>query len=101
MSYPSTPKASPLPRGEGQGEGSGARLAPKPFRRALRREATPAERKLWTLLRDRRFSQYKMRRQHTIRPYTADFYCHASKVVIEEAMSVPHLASLPEGEGTS
>lgn len=77
------PTESPLPVGEGQGEGSEGRLAPKPFRRALRRASTAAERKLWSLLRDRRFSHYKIRRQHTIGPYTVDFYCHSARVVIE------------------
>ena len=77
------PRASPLPLGEGQGEGANKPLSDQDFRRALRKEATPAEKRLWSLLRDRRFADHKFRRQHTIGPYTVDFYCHSLELVIE------------------
>ena len=78
-----SPTSSPLPEGEGQGEGSEGRLAPTPFRRALRRASTPAERKLWSLLRSRQLAGLKVRRQHTVGPYTVDFYCHEAGLAVE------------------
>lgn len=53
------------------------------FRRALRREATSAERLMWKLLRGRRFDGAKFRRQHSIGPYVADFYCAEHRLVVE------------------
>ena len=49
--------------------------------RALRREATPAERKLWF-----EFLSYlpeKFTRQKPIGSYVADFYCSSARLVIE------------------
>ncbi|QDV38527.1 endonuclease domain-containing protein [Tautonia plasticadhaerens] len=51
--------------------------------RRLRRESTFPERSLWYLLRDRRLSSLKFRRQHPIGPYFVDFYCAAYRLVIE------------------
>ena len=51
--------------------------------RQLRREATPAEQRLWSRLRDRRFSQFKFRRQHPHGPYILDFYCPSIRLAIE------------------
>ena len=53
------------------------------FARALRREETDAERKLWKALRGRQFDGLKFRRQQPIGPYIADFACHQLKLVIE------------------
>jgi hypothetical protein len=36
---------------------------------------TDAERKVWYALRDRRFVQFKFRRQVPVGPYVADFAC--------------------------
>ena len=49
----------------------------------MRREMTDAERKLWFLLRDRRFSDAKFRRQAPVGPYIADFVCLRRKLIIE------------------
>lgn len=49
----------------------------------LRKNSTRAEKILWQLLRNRRFEGYKIRRQHPIGEYVADFYCHQSRLVIE------------------
>jgi len=49
----------------------------------LRRNATEAERKLWSLLRDRRLAGWKFRRQVPLGPYVVDFYCPAAKLVVE------------------
>lgn len=58
-------------------------MQPKPFRRQLRQQSTPAEKVLWHQLRDRRFHNLKFRRQHTIGKYTVDFYCEELKLIIE------------------
>jgi very-short-patch-repair endonuclease len=51
--------------------------------RELRRDNSRAERKVWELLRDRRLTGVKFRRQHPIGPYFADFACISRKLVIE------------------
>jgi len=55
----------------------------KGFARAMRRAPTEAERRLWLLLRDRRFANYKFRRQVPIGRYIAGFVCYESKLIIE------------------
>ena len=51
--------------------------------RRSRREPTMAESALWKLLRDRRFSAFRFRRQMPVGPYIADFCCPALKLIIE------------------
>jgi len=51
--------------------------------RNLRRRDTPAEKLLWVWLRDRRFSAYKFRRQHTFGAYILDFFCVEAFLNIE------------------
>ncbi|HKT17654.1 MAG TPA: endonuclease domain-containing protein [Stellaceae bacterium] len=51
--------------------------------RRLRRAMTDAERALWYLLRDRRLSGYKFRRQHPLGPFILDFACISHRLVIE------------------
>src|SRR6185369_17526988 len=51
--------------------------------RLLRHNRTWAEKKLWRILRDRRFSEYKFRRQHQIGPYYLDFYCPEARYNVE------------------
>ena len=48
-----------------------------------RHPQTPAETKLWKLLRNRNLDGYKFRRQHPIGYYIVDFYCHETKLVVE------------------
>jgi very-short-patch-repair endonuclease len=43
--------------------------------RELRRDGSRAERICWELLRAKRLSGIKFRRQHSIGPYFADFAC--------------------------
>ncbi|RYG98413.1 MAG: DUF559 domain-containing protein, partial [Alphaproteobacteria bacterium] len=38
---------------------------------------------LWSMLRNRRFGEYKFRRQVPIDRYVADFVCHSAKLVVE------------------
>ena len=60
------------------------RLDPRvPRARALRRDATEAEKKLWQHLRQSPFKQHNFRRQATIGPYFADFASHPLRLVIE------------------
>jgi very-short-patch-repair endonuclease len=51
--------------------------------RRLRRDTTIPERRLWDLLRDRRLSGVKFRRQHPVGPYVVDFYCCSHGLVVE------------------
>lgn len=53
------------------------------FARALRRDMTEAEEKLWHELRSRRLDRIKFRRQVVIDPYVADFACLEAKLIIE------------------
>jgi very-short-patch-repair endonuclease len=49
----------------------------------MRHEPTETERKLWHLLRDRRFSGFKFRRQVQIGRYIVDFLCLAKRLIVE------------------
>ena len=51
--------------------------------RQLRREMTPAEKRLWSHLRDRRLEGFKFRRQDWIGPFVADFVCWEARLVVE------------------
>ncbi|MGH7025385.1 MAG: endonuclease domain-containing protein [Caulobacteraceae bacterium] len=51
--------------------------------RELRAEATEVERRLWSILRDRRLGGVKFRRQVPIDRYFADFACVEAKLVVE------------------
>ena len=55
------------------------------FRRAkhLRRNMTKPEKILWDELKSRKLDGLKFRRQHPLKYYIADFYCHEQKLVIE------------------
>jgi very-short-patch-repair endonuclease len=53
------------------------------FARQMRHEQTDAESKMWSLLRDRRLSQFKFRRQFPIAGYIVDFICLRAKLVVE------------------
>jgi very-short-patch-repair endonuclease len=49
----------------------------------MRRAPTDAEAAMWRLLRDRRLSQYKFRRQVPFQKFILDFVCFEKRVVIE------------------
>ena len=51
--------------------------------RELRKNSTPQEITLWTLLRNRRYKDYKFRRQYPIGNYIVDFVCRDKKLIIE------------------
>ncbi|MFC3068531.1 DUF559 domain-containing protein [Phenylobacterium soli] len=57
---------------------------PSPRRaRALRQAAPATERRLWSLLRNRRLDGLKFRRQAPIGVYVVDFLCLRHRLVIE------------------
>src|ERR1700681_2117721 len=51
--------------------------------RQLRRDATDAERRLWSALRDRRLSDYRFRRQYPIGRFIVDFACTGHRLIVE------------------
>jgi len=51
--------------------------------RFLRKVETRAEKLLWTNLRNRNLLGSKFRRQHPIKSYILDFYCHENLLAIE------------------
>ena len=53
-----------------------------PRARALRREATPAERRLWTALSDAQLGA-RFSRQMPVGPYFADFLSRRAKLAVE------------------
>jgi very-short-patch-repair endonuclease len=64
-----------------------------PRARALRRDATEAEKKLWQHLRQPPIKEHHFRRQATIGPYFADFASHKLRIVIEVDGGQHYLAS--------
>lgn len=52
-------------------------------RKTLRRQLTPAEARLWEILKNSKFHQRKFRRQHSVENYIIDFYCIAERLGIE------------------
>ncbi|MDQ8756314.1 endonuclease domain-containing protein [Sphingosinicella sp. LHD-64] len=76
---------SPL-AGEGLGRGQGSHPTPKLLRtraKAMRSAPTDAERKLWDLLRAKRLSEYKFKRQVPIDNYIVDFACLRQRLIVE------------------
>jgi very-short-patch-repair endonuclease len=58
---------------------------PNSFQKArwLRNNSTRHEQLLWECLRKNKILGVRIKRQHPIGTYVADFYCHAAKLVIE------------------
>ncbi len=63
---------------------------------SLRDESTKAEIKLWNALRDNRLNGYKFRRQHPIKNYIADFYCHEARLIVEVDGEIHNIESVKE-----
>ena len=81
---------SPLPRAGGAGggpvhtPGTGQFKARDTARaKELRNQASPAERRLWTILSGRKLDGHKFSRQMPIGPYFADFLCREGRLVVE------------------
>ena len=51
--------------------------------RKLRKNSTKQEQKMWKLLRNRQFFNFKFKRQVPIGQYIADFICEERKIVLE------------------
>jgi len=51
--------------------------------RALRKNMTPQEKRIWFFLRQKRFQGMRFRRQAPIGPYIADFLCLNPRLIIE------------------
>ena len=51
--------------------------------RHLRKDETPAEKRLWEQLRNRALEGHKFVRQSPVGPYVADFMCRGSRLIIE------------------
>jgi very-short-patch-repair endonuclease len=51
--------------------------------RTMRKAPTFTESLLWTLLRNRKLSDLKFRRQVPMGPYVADFLCFSHKLIVE------------------
>jgi very-short-patch-repair endonuclease len=61
----------------------------------MRANPTDTERRLWSMLRDRRMPEAKFRRQHVIPPYIVDFAC-LERALIIEADGSQHADSLAD-----
>ncbi|MBA4748418.1 MAG: endonuclease domain-containing protein [Sphingopyxis sp.] len=53
------------------------------FAKAMRREMTEPEKRLWYELRAKRFDGVKFRRQNVVGNYIADFYSRSARLIIE------------------
>ena len=53
------------------------------FRTALRKKLTPAEARLWSILKSSKLDGRKFRRQHSVGRYILDFYCASEKLAVE------------------
>jgi very-short-patch-repair endonuclease len=53
------------------------------FSRKLRTNMTDAERRLWSVVRNRQLDGYKFRRQHPIGAFVADFACIERRLILE------------------
>jgi very-short-patch-repair endonuclease len=55
----------------------------KDLARRLRKSTTKHEAILWKRLRDRRFADFKFKRQQTLGAYIVDFICFERRLIIE------------------
>ena len=65
---------------EGQ---TNSKILRKKLQRALRNDATDAERRLWQHLRGRQLDNAKFRRQHPFEDYVLDFACLERMLAVE------------------
>ena len=63
--------------------------------RTLRKQMTPPELRLWTVLKSRP-EGFKFRRQHPLGSYIFDFFCHEAAVAIEIDGLAHELCSNPQ-----
>jgi very-short-patch-repair endonuclease len=53
------------------------------FAKQMRREAPDAEKRMWSILRSRKLSGFKFRRQYPVGGYIVDYYCVKERLGIE------------------
>jgi very-short-patch-repair endonuclease len=60
-------------------------IAKKPLARsrALRRDSTDAEKRLWSILQNRQLDGWKFRRQFAIDKFIVDFCCIRARLIVE------------------
>jgi very-short-patch-repair endonuclease len=60
-------------------------IAKKPLTRshAMRRDSTDAERRLWSILQNRKLDGWKFRRQVAIDSFIVDFCCIGARLIVE------------------
>jgi very-short-patch-repair endonuclease len=86
ISHPSpfTGEGGARPRSGREGEGrSRDRKELLARARWMRAHPTEAEKRLWTLFRDRRLAALKFRRQQILHPYIVDFICFEHRLIVE------------------
>ena len=66
------------------------------FRRTLRNNLTPAEAKLWLMIKNSQLDGRKFRRQHSFGGYVLDFYCSSEKLAIELDGEIHYNASVAQ-----
>jgi cyclase len=64
--------------------------------KALRKRSTKAEQHLWQMIRNRQLMGFKFRRQHPLKYFIADFYCHEALLVIELDGSIHELENIKQ-----
>src|SRR5207248_2911158 len=78
--------APPPSAGEGQPRSGRERGRKKLLReraKQMRSQATPAEHRLWQILRAKRLAGFKFKRQLTIDDYIVDFVCLERRLIVE------------------
>ncbi len=58
-------------------------VARKQIARGLRKHLTPAEHKVWQLVRNRQLFGLRFRRQYPVGPFVVDFYCAELRFIME------------------
>lgn len=86
-----------------QREQTGGGRVPNLHARKLRWNATDAERELWWLLRRKQLAGFRIRRQATLGPYIADFFCAKARLIVEldgaRFTFLPHLGEVVRSTG--
>ena len=74
----------------------GAEIKNQTLANDLRKRSTGAEQILSEQLRNRKVEGVKFRRQHAIRQFIADFYCHEVKLIIEVDGEIHNIETIKE-----
>jgi cyclase len=66
--------------------------------KALRQRSTTAEQHLWKMIRNRQLMDFKFRRQHPLKYFIADFYCHEALLIIELDGSIHEIENIKQND---